>query len=80
MTESHSASRPHRPDKTFFFAVVILIGGALLLHWSWNTLSTGPFKVPDIQVKHTLAIELFPLAVYLAPTEASRILADARRL
>lgn len=79
MTELHSASRPHRPDKTFFFVVVILIGGDLLLHWSWNTLSTGPFKVPDIQVKHTLALELFFLAVYLIPSAASRILADARR-
>jgi hypothetical protein len=79
MTELHSTSRPHRPGKTILFAVVILIGGALLLHWSWNTLATGPFKVPDIQFKHALALELFILAIYLIPTAASRILADARR-
>lgn len=79
MTELHSTSRPHRPGKTILFAVVILIGGALLPHWSWNTLATSLFKVTDIQFKHGLALELFFLAVYLIPSAASRILADARR-
>ena len=63
MTELHSTSRPHRPGKPILLAVVILIGGSLLLHWSWNTIATGPFKVSNIQFKHALALELFLLAI-----------------
>jgi hypothetical protein len=59
--------------------VGILIGGALLLNWSWNTLATGPFKIPEIQFKHALALELFPVAVYLIPNAASQLFASAHK-
>ena len=75
MTEGHSTSRPRGLGKAIFLAVGILIGGALLLHWSWNTLATGPFKIPNIQFKHALALELLLSTLCLIPNTASQIFA-----
>lgn len=77
MTEQHSTTRTGRLGKAIFFAVGILIGGALLLHWSWNTLATGPFTMPGIQFKHALALELFFVVVYLIPNVASQLIAGS---
>jgi hypothetical protein len=58
-------------------ALGILIGGALLLHWSWNALATGPFTILEIQFKHALALELFLLAVYLILKAASQLFSSS---
>lgn len=77
MTEGHSTTRPHRPGRVIIMALGILIGGALLLHWSWNALATGPFTIPEIQFKH--ALELFLLTVYLIPNAAIQLLAGSHK-
>lgn len=79
MTEGHRTRRSRRLGKAIFFAMGILIGGALLILWSWNTLATGLFKIPNIQFKHALALELFLLAVYLIPSTASQLLAGSHK-
>lgn len=79
MTEGHRTRHSRRLGKAIFLAVGILIGGALLLHWSWNTLVTGPFKLPDIEFRHALALELLLSALYLIPNTVSHIFASPHK-
>lgn len=79
MTERHHTTRPRRPGKAIMIAGVFLIAGALLLHWSWNTLATELFTMPDIQFKHAVALELFLLVVYFIPNTASQLFADSHK-
>jgi hypothetical protein len=79
MTEQHSTTRPNRPVRAIMMTMGFLICGDLLLHWSWNTLATGPFTIPGIQFKHALALELFLVAVYLIPNAASQLIAGSHK-
>ena len=57
-----------------FSIIGILIVGALLLLWAWNSMADGLFQLPAMGFKQELAVELFLLLVFLIPGTVSKFL------
>jgi uncharacterized membrane protein len=70
------ARRDHsdRPARAILFTMGFIVGGALLLLWSWNTLATDLFSLPAARFRHALAFEVCLLAICSAYRSASNLL------
>jgi hypothetical protein len=54
------------------WTLVMFISGALLLLWSWNSVVSGIFWLPTLQLKQALALEAL-LGVLYFPVIAMRL-------
>lgn len=58
MAEQVKVRGLHHVGRGLVWMVMLLLVGALLLLWSWNTVVFGVFGLPSLQLKHALALEV----------------------
>ena len=56
-------------------ATGVLLAGAVIILWGWNTFASELFAVPEIAFRHALALELMIVLVVAIPAVALRMLA-----
>lgn len=79
MTEDAQRHYSDRPARAILFTMGLIVGGTLLLLWSWNTLATDLFSLPAAQFKHVLGLEVCLLVICLAHRSTSKLLSFGHR-
>ncbi len=64
MVEQVKMSRFHHVGRGVIWMLLMLLISALLLLWSWNTVVSGIFGLPNLQLKHAFALEVLLAVLY----------------
>jgi len=64
MAEQIKVRRFHQVGRGILWISLLLLVGALLLLWSWNTIISGIFGLPNLQLKHAFALEVLLTVLY----------------
>lgn len=64
MAEQLKVRRGHQVGRGILRISLLFLVGALLLLWSWNTVISGIFWLPNLQLKHAFSLEVLLAILY----------------